>query len=171
MITGRERAAGRRAREQRRRKREGERPPAPGGTSDPAVLRMAAIIIAAVALSLLAMGFVMALAMGNMMDNHGMMMGGGNAPQGTPVVLQAAEVSVDIRGYAFSPPQISIAAGTKVTWTNRDGAPHTATEKEKAWDSGMLNQGKSYTRTFDKPGTYQYYCTFHTYMKGTVVVR
>ena len=59
-----------------------------------------------------------------------------------------------------------------VTWTNADSAPHTATAKAgSAFDTGTLNQGQSKKVTFSKAGTFQYTCTFHPFMSGTVVVR
>ena len=56
-----------------------------------------------------------------------------------------------------------------MTWTNRDVAPHTATADGGAFDSGRLDQGKAYGRTFATPGTFPYHCTFHPNMKATVV--
>jgi plastocyanin len=59
-----------------------------------------------------------------------------------------------------------------VTWTNSDAAPHTATAQDReALQSGTLNQGDSYSQTFDQPGTFEYFCEFHSNMKGTIVVQ
>ena len=58
-----------------------------------------------------------------------------------------------------------------MTWTNRDSAPHTATAKDRdVLQSGTLNQGATYTQTFDTAGTYDYFCEFHPNMKGVVNV-
>jgi hypothetical protein len=57
-----------------------------------------------------------------------------------------------------------------VTWTNRDSVAHTAT-RGTAFDSGLIEQGESYSLTFVRAGTYRYVCTPHPNMTGTVVVR
>ena len=78
---------------------------------------------------------------------------------------------VDIADYKFAPEAIEVTAGTKVTWTNSDDAPHTATADDSSFDTGDLDQGDSKTVTFDKPGEFTYYCRFHPFMKATVEVR
>lgn len=78
--------------------------------------------------------------------------------------------SVTIQNFAFHPAHITVKAGTKVTWTNNDEIPHSATSDDGVWDTGLLAQGKSGSYTFTKPGTYSYHCTPHPYMKGTVTV-
>ena len=76
------------------------------------------------------------------------------------------------RNFAFDPPQMRIAVGRSVTWTNEDPVPHTATSTAtpRAFDSGNLDQGQSFSFAFDTPGTYPYLCIYHPYMKGTVIV-
>jgi plastocyanin len=84
----------------------------------------------------------------------------------------AAVVEVDIQDFAYNPDPVTISIGQRVTWTNQDSAPHTATARDRdVLQSGTLNQGDTYTQTFDTPGTYDYFCEFHPNMKGTVVVR
>jgi plastocyanin len=78
---------------------------------------------------------------------------------------------VDIADYKFAPEAIEVTAGTKVTWTNSDDAPHTATADDSSFDTGDLDQGDSKTVTFDKPGEFTYYCRFHPFMKATVEVQ
>jgi plastocyanin len=83
--------------------------------------------------------------------------------------------SVVIKDFAFKPSDLKVKAGTKVTWTNEDSATHTATSDDGSnapakFDSGDLPKGKSYSFTFEKPGTYKYHCSIHSYMKGTVTV-
>ncbi|HET6622735.1 MAG TPA: cupredoxin family copper-binding protein [Candidatus Saccharimonadales bacterium] len=80
---------------------------------------------------------------------------------------------VTIEQYAFSPATITIKAGTTVTWTNRDSVNHTVTSDDGSaikFDSGDMAQGQTYQFTFDQPGTYNYHCTPHPFMRGTVVV-
>jgi plastocyanin len=99
--------------------------------------------------------------------------GGAAAPAATPASSPesgASAPAVEIKGFAFNPATITVPAGTTVTWTNQDAAPHTATADDKSFDTGRLDQGQSGSFTFDTPGTYTYTCTFHPNMKGTVVV-
>lgn len=77
---------------------------------------------------------------------------------------------VDIVGFAFDPPSLTITVGDTVTWTNLDAAVHTATSTTGAFDSGDLDQNESWSFTFTTPGTYDYLCTPHPFMTGTIVV-
>ncbi len=80
-------------------------------------------------------------------------------------------VTVEISGFAYAPASVTIPVGGSVTWTNLDSAPHTATARDRdALQSGRLNQGDSFTQTFDTPGTYEYFCEFHGGMQGVVIV-
>ena len=76
--------------------------------------------------------------------------------------------------YLFSPKSITVAVGTKVVWKNTSDAVHNVvgtagTAKFKAF-SAKLAVGKTVSFTFSKRGTYKYYCSYHPYMKATVVV-
>ncbi len=77
-------------------------------------------------------------------------------------------VAMDIEAFAFSQPELRIPAGTEVTWTNRDPAPHTATGD--GFDTGTLSTGQSGSARFDTPGTFPYICTIHPSMTATIVV-
>jgi plastocyanin len=77
---------------------------------------------------------------------------------------------VDISGFAYDPVSITISVGDEVMWTNLDSATHTVTEDMSMFDSGDLAQNDTFTYTFDSTGTYNYYCTYHTSMTGTVIV-
>jgi plastocyanin len=78
---------------------------------------------------------------------------------------------VSIANFAFAPTEITIAAGESVTWTNDDGAPHGLEFDDNAPGTDLLLPGASFTRRFDRPGTYDYNCSVHPYMTGRVVVR
>lgn len=69
----------------------------------------------------------------------------------------------------YSPNVITVPLGATVVWTNKDDVPHTVT-KDGMFDSGMLAQGDSWSYTFTEPGTYEYYCIPHPWMKGKVIV-
>ena len=80
-------------------------------------------------------------------------------------------VTVVLRNSTFAPGRVQITAGSTVIWRNDDQLVHTVTANDKSFDSGLLQPGKTYSRTFDKPGQYSYYCMPHPFMKGVVVVR
>ena len=82
-----------------------------------------------------------------------------------------AEQQVTIMSYKFGPDVLTIPAGTTVTWTNKDEAPHTVTSSDKRFTSSpALDTGDHYSYTFTTPGTYPYFCTLHPFMTGKVVV-
>lgn len=74
----------------------------------------------------------------------------------------------------FNPADLTIQAGETVTWHNHDGLPHTATSSDNPplFNSGDVPNGGTFAFTFDTPGTYDYFCTYHTLqgMTGTIVV-
>ncbi|MDB4867783.1 MAG: hypothetical protein JWR03_2116 [Cohnella sp.] len=80
-------------------------------------------------------------------------------------------VMIEIKDFAFSPSEVEIKPGTKVTFTNRDKVKHTATADGGEFDTGLLEQDKSKTVTFDKEGTFTFYCSPHPYMTGKIVVK
>jgi plastocyanin len=96
-----------------------------------------------------------------------------SANAASPGTAAAADATmVEIKDFTFVPDSVEIPVGSTVTWTNSDAAPHTATALDReALQSGTLNQGDSYSQTFDQPGTFDYFCEFHANMKGTIVVQ
>jgi plastocyanin len=84
-------------------------------------------------------------------------------------VVSAADRSIEMRDFAFSPGSVEIRVGDSVTWTNRDSVEHNATDG--SFDTGLLGQGESASIRFDAPGTYAFLCEPHPSMTGTVVVR
>jgi len=91
-----------------------------------------------------------------------------SAPSSAPPSSVEAEVAIS--GFAFDPPSLTVKVGTTVKWTNQDSAPHTVASDGGDWESGQLDQGESFTHTFDQAGTFAYHCSVHPAMKGTVVV-
>ncbi len=79
--------------------------------------------------------------------------------------------SVTIQGFAFSPSTLTVSVGTKVTWTNKDGTTHTVTSDTGVFNSGNVANGGSYSYTFNTAGTFQYHCSIHSNMTGTIVVK
>jgi len=80
-------------------------------------------------------------------------------------------VTVAISNFAFEPATITIAPGDTVVFVNQDSAPHTATHNGAVFDTGTLATGQSGSITIDESGSYDYLCTIHPSMKGTVVVQ
>jgi alcohol dehydrogenase (cytochrome c) len=72
--------------------------------------------------------------------------------------------------FEFQPGLVHIRPGTTLTWTNDGPTPHSTTSEDKLWDSGLLQQGQTFSFKFDKPGTYRYFCTPHPFMRGRVLV-
>jgi plastocyanin len=77
---------------------------------------------------------------------------------------------ITIENFSFSPSNLEVKIGTTVTWTNNDSAAHTATADDGAFDSGTLGNGESFSFTFNDPGTFSYFCTFHPNMTATITV-
>lgn len=77
---------------------------------------------------------------------------------------------VVIAGFAYTPPTITVSPGTQITWVNRDTTAHTATVRNRGPDTGTIKPGASGSVTITKPGTYQYFCAFHPFMHGTIIV-
>ena len=85
----------------------------------------------------------------------------------------AADMQVTIDNFTFTPATITVPAGTRVVWTNRDDIPHTVTDaaNPRTVKSPPLDTDDTYARVFDKPGTYLYFCSLHPHMTGTVTVQ
>ncbi|HVR45859.1 MAG TPA: cupredoxin family copper-binding protein [Candidatus Binatia bacterium] len=79
-------------------------------------------------------------------------------------------VAVKISEFAYKPATVTIKVGTTLKWTNYDSIQHTVTARHGAFKSGNLGLGKSFSHTFKTTGKFSYYCIFHTFMNGTVIV-
>ena len=77
---------------------------------------------------------------------------------------------VVIERFRFTPAEIEIRPGEVVEWINLDLAPHTASARDGAWDSGELPRGSVFRRAFTTVGSFDYFCAFHPRMLGTVTV-
>ena len=83
----------------------------------------------------------------------------------------AKTVAIDIDNFKFGVVSLEIAAGTTVTWTNRDDVPHTVVSVKKLFKSPALDTGEHFSYTFADAGTFDYYCSVHPRMTGTIVVK
>jgi plastocyanin len=91
--------------------------------------------------------------------------GGGDDGESDPGGSSAAEVNV--KTFIFNPDPITVKAGTEVTWTNADAANHDVTSGTRSTPGGQFGgrldkSGGTYSTTFDKPGTYDYFCSLHS---------
>jgi plastocyanin len=77
---------------------------------------------------------------------------------------------VVIRSFAFTPGEVRIRAGERVTWINCDEDPHTSTSEGGVWASPFLAPGDAFTQTFSTAGEFPYFCEPHPFMLGRVVV-
>ncbi|HEX5004199.1 MAG TPA: cupredoxin domain-containing protein [Gemmatimonadales bacterium] len=80
---------------------------------------------------------------------------------------------VIIRGFAYTPAQLTVAAGTRVVWINcePEGTPgHTTTDDGGAWDSPTLTTGEVFS-VVPAPGTYAYHCRPHPFIQGQLLVQ
>jgi plastocyanin len=82
----------------------------------------------------------------------------------------APVTEVKIDNFSFGP-DLTVAAGTTVTWTNHDDVPHVVASDSNAFKSKALDTDDRFTYTFTKPGTYVYYCTVHPRMTAKIVVQ
>lgn len=81
-----------------------------------------------------------------------------------------AEVSME--GIKFVPDSVSVSVGDAVTWTNKDTVGHDVTGGNfKSGDAGAMQNGDTFVQTFDKAGTFDYVCTVHPGMEGSVTVK
>jgi LPXTG-motif cell wall-anchored protein len=83
----------------------------------------------------------------------------------------ADTAAVTIKDFEFAPATITINQGDTVTWTNDGPSAHSATATGGSFDTGVFPQGESRSHTFEAAGTFQYICTPHPNMKGTITVQ
>lgn len=101
--------------------------------------------------------------------------GGSGAPKRrplrqAPVVSAEMQVSVDVVDKDFAPRVLTVNRGATVTWKFIGVLPHNVTDDRGAFASKTVLKGAEYSRTFDQPGTFYYFCTVHHAMLGTLTV-
>ncbi|MBC8747118.1 plastocyanin [Paraburkholderia sp. WC7.3g] len=79
--------------------------------------------------------------------------------------------AIVIKNFMFTPMELTIKAGTTVTWKNLDGEPHTVVNDAGLFRSAALDQDDTYQYRFDKPGVYKIFCGIHPNMKATITVQ
>ncbi len=111
-----------------------------------------------------AIGVIALPVAGLMLPSHG-------AAGGTAGPAAATAATINIDNFAFAPPDLTIAAGTTVTWKNEDGEVHRVQDDHKRFSSSALDTDDSFSHTFAAPGVYHYFCSIHPYMVGKIVVK
>jgi plastocyanin len=89
---------------------------------------------------------------------------------GLPGRADSAPHAVTIDNFTFNPQRLTVTAGSTVTWTNKDDIPHAIASSGALFGSKALDTDDDYSFTFTIPGTYQYFCSLHPHMTGTIVV-
>jgi plastocyanin len=83
----------------------------------------------------------------------------------------ASSATVQIQNFAFTPQNVTIHVGGTVTWKFDDSAEHTVTAVDRSFNSQPMSSGQTFQHTFTKAGTYNYFCSIHQFMTGTIVVQ
>jgi amicyanin len=81
-----------------------------------------------------------------------------------------AETHAAIDKFKFEPDTITVPVGTTVVWENKDDIPHTVVSMDGTFRSAALDTEDTFSFTFNKAGTFEYFCSLHPYMKAKVVV-
>jgi plastocyanin len=82
----------------------------------------------------------------------------------------AAETTVSIDNFTFSPDSLTVTRGATVTWVNHDDIPHAIYFAGINVRSHAMDTNDSFGHRFDQAGTYDYICSIHPHMKGRIVV-
>ena len=93
----------------------------------------------------------------------------------TAAEVPADAVTVTIDKMKYQQPEVTIKAGGVVTWQNAEAMPHNVAFKagvvgDDKMDGPMMKKGQSFSLRFNEPGTYDYHCTPHPFMKARVIV-
>lgn len=95
---------------------------------------------------------------------------GAGASRPAPRATDQGSSTVTVKDFEFTPRNLTIPAGSKVTWTNKDEEPHKIVEVNSAFTSQPLDTDGNFTYQFDTPGTYEYFCALHPRMTGKIIV-
>jgi plastocyanin len=85
-----------------------------------------------------------------------------------PAATNGTEVKID--NFTFGPQRVTVRPGTTVTWINQDDIPHTVVSTSLAFRSKVLDTDDKFSFTFTTAGTFEYFCSLHPHMTGTIVV-
>ncbi len=91
------------------------------------------------------------------------------APQASKAATREQTVSID--NFSFKEKSVTVSVGTEVAWINHDDAPHKVVSIDRKFASPVLDTDGRFSYTFTAPGTYEYYCSLHPMMTGTIIVK
>lgn len=103
--------------------------------------------------------------------------GGTTAPAGaaqSPTVAKSGSSrgdTVAVKDFSFAPQTLTVSMGATVTWRFQDAAAHTVDIDSGKIMSKPLQNNATYTHVFNQPGTYNYICSIHPYMHGSITVK
>jgi len=86
-------------------------------------------------------------------------------------IVPGSAISPNSTGFTPSVVTVVLGVNNTVMWTNADSVPHTVTANDGSFSSGNMNPGDTYVLTFTSAGNYTYHCSYHPWMKGTIVVK
>jgi amicyanin len=85
-------------------------------------------------------------------------------------VAPVGDTAVSITDFAFVPAALTVKVGDAVTWTNHDEEPHTVAAGDGSFHSPGMDTNGTFSFTFTEAGTFDYVCSIHPFMHGTVTV-
>jgi len=99
-------------------------------------------------------------------------------PSDVPLEMQARireqkpleKFDVSISNQGFEPVNLTIRVGDRVRWINNSQKNHQPTDNQDLWQTKELKPGDTFTQVFDRSDTYQYHCSLHPEIKGTIIV-
>jgi plastocyanin len=97
--------------------------------------------------------------------------GGDGSDAATAPAQSPATYRVAIEDMQFRPAQVSVHAGDRIVFSNKDLFPHNVTADAKSFDSLDIAANAAWTYRATKPGTYPYHCAYHPTMQGEIIVK
>jgi plastocyanin len=79
--------------------------------------------------------------------------------------------AIAIENFNFVAADLTVPVGGTVVWTNHDDVEHTVTASDNSFSSPSVPTEGQFSHTFDKAGTYSYFCAIHPFMTGKVIVQ
>ncbi len=79
--------------------------------------------------------------------------------------------TIIVKDFLFGPKALTVPVGTTIKWVNTDDIPHNVVDKDKSFRSKPLDTNDTFSFTFTKAGTFNYFCSLHPQMVGTVIVQ
>ena len=99
------------------------------------------------------------------------LLGAGGAPSDSTSVQIVEPPLKPPATWAYEPAVVTVRVGTTVTWTNTGAVVHTVTADDgKSFDSGVMRPKAVFKLMPTSPGKFTYHCTYHRWMKGTLIV-